>query len=432
MKRYLFIALIPFMAAAALFAYGARNFRYFAELGQLAPATMYRIHLKEDILSKSLAGCDDVRILDAKGKEVSRVIVVQRVHSEVPAEHSLEVTSYDPATRTVIARFPGNAAAVNAMTLDIPDSDFRRRITLSGSMNGTAWTVLQHGLIYDYTSQINLRSTTIRFPKSNYTYYRLTLTGAAKNGGTTMRLSYGDLNFEVDSGGEREIRIDGITVSWIPGGVAAPQYDTKSFIPPKLVPGDESTDILLEAQLPVDRIIFAVKNPLFYRRVLLYGGEDAKAESFLTEGMLFHAPALEQAERRDWIVCSAEKHRYYLFKIVNGDNPPLRIDGITLQWHPRLLFFMSDDGGPYRLCFGNPGAKAPEYDLVNYINEDNWETRAYNDLPYGAVQERLDYSPGIPEAIKDRLERWILTAVVLLITGIIGFWLYRIVRGAKK
>lgn len=53
-------------------------------------------------------------------------------------------------------------------------------------------------------------------------------------------------------------------------------------------------------------------------------------------------------------------------KIINHDNPPIKILGITGDYLIDKIVFEDPGGGPYRLYYGNPSATKPHYDLEFY------------------------------------------------------------------
>ncbi len=425
MKRLTVLAIL--LCASPLFPWSERNFKYDTSLGNLRPNTLYRVVLEEPILKKSSARCDDIRVYDAKGAEIPRVIITHRIDRGETDTYDLEVTEYDSAKGAVTARFRETPEAVNAIELDIADENFRRKCLVYGG-DGKAWRFLRQGTIYDYTSEINLRNTTIRFPLSKHRYFKVVIQGNGAGGARSIRLNYGGFSFSVDESGERRLRIDGITGVRSPIDDRIQPYSGRKFRAPALTSGNGETRILLEADLPVDRISLNAVNPYYHRKVLFYGGDDRHAESFLTEGSIFRFPGLEPVERNDTLYCSAETHRYYRFTIIDGDSPPLSFNDITLEWFPRYLFFMTIGPGEYRLCFGNRRAPRPEYDLTAFITEKNWEEKTYTGIIPGPIRERSDFRSIPLDGLKGSIERWVLTAVAVLLVIVLGVWLFRLVK----
>jgi hypothetical protein len=426
MKRIVMMAAL--LWAAPLFSWNADNFRYESDLGALGPSTLYRVTLDAPVLERSAAEGDDIRVFDEKGHEIPCVIIVHRA-LPAPEPRELEITDYDQAARTITARFTGAAETVNTITLDIPDDNFRRRCLVQGSNDGVSWRTLRQGLIYDYTSEVNLRSTSIAIPESGFRWYRIAIQGAAR-GGKSVRLAYGGMTFSADESGERVLRVDGVTASRIPAGEKAQPYQNKTFRNFIMTRDEDTTRILLEANLPVDRVSLGIASPYYMRKVFMYGGETAEADSFFTEGTVFRFPGLEPVERRDELYCSAEKHRYFRFKIQDDDSPPLSVGSITLEWFPRYLFFMSGAAGRYALSFGNPRVPQPRYDLAAFITQENWVGRRYTDIARGQITGRRDYRPSRLDGFRGRIERWVLIAVAAVLASVLGIWLFRLARKA--
>src|SRR5690606_23334128 len=52
--------------------------------------------------------------------------------------------------------------------------------------------------------------------------------------------------------------------------------------------------------------------------------------------------------------------------IVNHDDRPLKIKGITVNYYRDKVIFENTGNNSYRLLFGNPKAARPQYDLEHF------------------------------------------------------------------
>lgn len=117
--------------------------------------------------------------------------------------------------------------------------------------------------------------------------------------------------------------------------------------------------------VPVLDLTARSSSALFTRRfVAVTGGNDDQS----------HA-GREELGTADWtksgrgdvsltLVLNGERlPKKFILETDDGDNPPIALDGVVLRFAAPAILAKLSDGAPLFLCYGNPKASPPEYDL---------------------------------------------------------------------
>lgn len=419
-----------------------KDFQYCAEVaGPVRMDSLYQVHLTGAVLEKSGAGQEDVRLFSPSGKEVPFVLIENAPSAEAAETYPLEITGYSggPSSAVITMRLPEKHRPISVISLDIPDIDFKKRAVLSGSGDGKAWQALAEDAIYDFSSQVDLRKTKVEFPATDFRYFRLRLIDAkpAGAGDTSIRLKYEGLDFSVNGGMNKELRIHEAQ-----GGTAAPGektavYDERAFAKPQATQDkDGNTVVLIKAGLPADRFSFQISNPYYYRLVSISASDTGKEDSYLpvARGAIYRFPlSAGQHEAKTALDVRMPKRGYCKIVIENRNSPPLEVKGVTVAWIRKDVYFIAlGNEGRHSLCFGNPEAARPDYDLAHFVNSATLPRHPYERLNPGSIKENAEYEPPVPGGRRAKVETLVLKAVVVLLVIGIGFWLYALMRKAGE
>ena len=411
------------------------DFGYSVDLmGPIKGNTQYQVHLSKEILQKCATDCNDMRLFDAGHNEIPYVVIKNESPGEKLETYPLEITSYaDEADFALLTlKLPDKHRPIRLIDLDIADRDFLKSVVLEGSHDLKSWNRLAEDSLFDFSSQVDLRKTQIEFAKSDHRYYRLKLMDTRHAGGDSqsIRLKYEGLDFSVDRLKDKKLRIHKVMASTVSKSDRTVVYDEAVFRGLSAeMDKDRHTVIVLEASLPVDKISFDVSNPYYYRKVAVHTSETGKKDSyqFFIQGSIHSFPLSGSTESRNDIQHRTTKHRYYKFIIENQNSPPLNIKSIKFEWAQKYLYFIAlADAEKYALYFGNETVQRPNYDLSNFIRQDNWFEQKSEILPSSQTIQNDNYVPGVSKNKKARIERIILSGIVILLVLGIGFWLYKL------
>jgi len=415
-----------------------KDFQYCAEVnGQARANALSSIHLPAEVLEKSASGCIDLRLFGPGGRETPFVVIENVAPPEPQENYSLEITDYagNGTEASISMRLPEKRRPVTVIEIHTPDRDFKKRAVLSTSSDNKAWRVAAEDAIYDFSSRVDLRKTRIEFQKTDDRYFRLKLTddgGGKQQGKTSIKLRYEGLDFSVEGMQKKEIHIQDVQALTALSRERVPVYDTRPF--PNVsakTDKDGNTVIILKAGLPVERFSFAVANPYYSRNVMVSvrGADDEETYRFLARGTIYRFALDGRKEERTFIDARSPKQASYKIVIENRGNPPLDVKAVDLSWVRQDLYFLAlNDNDRHTLCFGNDTLARPEYDIARFITRENLGRHSPVSLAAGEPRVNADYVPKAPKQKRARIEKIILTVVVVVLVSGMGFWLFTLVR----
>lgn len=442
----LILVLLILCVPAAVFAgppLDIDNFLYSASItGPLEKGTLYRVSLSEEILRNCSHGCADARILDQDRNEIPYVIIESREKTSGGENYIFEITGYDdtPELETVTMRLRERHYAISSIRIQTQDRDFRKQVEVYGSHDLKTWNLLAKDSIWDFSSQVDLRKTEITFPESDYRYYRLVFRNAAdkKLREENIRLRYRDgittheLDFSVENAKKGSFHIDRVE-GRTPQSRVKPVYDEVVFSSFSSRKDGDHTIMDIEAAVPFESVLFDIADSYYFRKVNIYFSEDGKKGTYrlITTGQVYSFPLSETIEAKNEIECPGSWKGHYRFEIEDRSNPPLEIRNIKFKWVRRNLYFIALGHSPqYSLHFGNPSLKKPEYDIAQFVNQCNWQTHSARDIQLAPVVKTTHYRPAMAMDKKEQIEKAVLISIVVLLVGVIGYWLYSLVKNA--
>ncbi|HEO64571.1 MAG TPA: DUF3999 family protein [Spirochaetes bacterium] len=436
--RYFLLILslfLTFTIVDTLTASEGKGFQYSAMVkGPFKKGTLYRLKLSADILERTGIEQSDLRLFDSEKGETPYVILKNKVLSIKTNPIPFQIMDYkgNKQSADIIVRVrKGETRLIQSIDLDIKDRDFQKNVTIHGSYDLKKWTLLNQSLIYDFSRQVDLRKTNIRFDPSNYPYYRIRL-GGGKTSQKSIRLKYKDLDFNVEGFYNKKLRINKITGETVGKDVRPTIYDEKRVTGFTQTLDEKGQSVItLGGNVPADEVIFETSHLYYYRNVRVYYSETGgkKSYRYLTQGVI-HRFIRPQSlkERKNRIALEGEKHLYYRFVIENDRNPPIKITGITFRWVQRLLFFITlKDTDHYLLSLGNPPKERSEYDISRFIHQNNWFKQSYKDVP--SIIGIRKISRGDDSLNNDWLKDLdLLTIIVIVLVIVLGLWVYFLFR----
>ncbi|KJU85867.1 hypothetical protein MBAV_001939 [Candidatus Magnetobacterium bavaricum] len=427
------------MIPAGVVALTPADFQYNAEIKYaLKPNTLYRIHLTPEILDKCSPNCNDLRLLDADNNEVPYVILQDILPADKVETYALQITHYEAGdTRAdIVMKMPDKYKPVSTIELSIADSDFNKKAVLYASRNGTDWDFITQEGIYDFTSQVDLRKTNLQFNASDYPLYRLILTDAdmtTEGSQQTIHLKYDGLDFSAFGVKNKKVRINAVKASTTATTQQRVVYDKKVFSSDLLTKLDDrkNTVVAVDSAVPASSATLETSNPYYHRKVDVYyaiPGQKTDSDSYALYAThyVYSFPSVGQGASKDYFDLPPNPGRKYKFVVNNANNPPLIVKSVELNWVKRYLFFVSlKDSDGYVLCFGGSGLPVPQYDLASFVNQNSYFERPFESVGPVSVVPNARYKPP-SQRWSQRVEKAILTVVVVVLVVLIGLWIYRL------
>lgn len=433
----LLAALLPPAAASAQ---TPDEFTHRATVGGPFPAgKSFRIDLPDAVFRAGRPGLPDLRLLAPDGGECRYVIVEHAIPGEGERTYALPVESFDPGDDavTITAKIPAGADPLESIDLSIAERDFRKRAKVE-ALSGGAWIEVADGVVYDFSSQIDLRHLRINLPGVTGEKLRVTLVDDDPAGpagaGSQISLKFDGLDFSATRAAKKRLRVDGITARAAVRRAGETLYD--ETVHPldgvALVPeGTGERALLLAHHLPLDELRFAVDSAEFVRTVRVLAAEKPEGPfAEIGRGSLARTSLTGRPESRDTIRARSPRAGHLKIVFEDRNSPPLALRSVTARRVRRTLLFVPDRDLPeLTLCVGHPRLTAPAYDLATIIHQGNWhQGRAWESVALPPLSANA--APKLPASDDDRraAERALLIAVILLLTAGLGFWLYKVIQ----
>lgn len=374
------------------------------------------LELPAEVFSGLRPDLADLRV-GAHDREIPYVLSVEReadASSRVPTR-MFNLSSTGEET-TFILDLGRSGVFHDAVTIETTSENFRRIVEIQGSDDQRTWRTLNpRGQIFDYTVRdikpVAVRDTNVSYPDATFRY----------------------LLVRILNRGEAPLRIIGAAVS---RQVARPAREV-SYAPTITVSENSearSTDVIADLGapgIPHRRARLASPAVNFNRAVEIYDSEDREEWRLLDTGYLFSIQTDRFTGSNFELPYPESNRRYLKFSILNRDDAPVHIQGVTVFGVVRSILFPHEaNAGEYYLYFGNPNARRPRYDIEQisqYV-----DTATLDRVSVGPTVENPSYeAPVLPKPPLTERSPYILPVMLGVLVAVLAFLLLRVIGRAK-
>lgn len=434
-KITLFMLLISFNSYSQENNINKNDFKYYSDInGSIQKNKINSVYLRDDILDKSENDLKDIRIFNGSGNETPFIILDEKTPEDIKEIKNFEITDYSEQSGKdiIIAKLTEkNLSTIESIFFETSNNNFNKKIKIYGSDETQKWDFINENNIYDFSSKINLKKTQINFPKpKTYKYYKFEIQNLTQSEKDSMlRLNYKDLNLSINDYDSNNFRIDAINGETFSKNKEIINYDSKkiSFKSENI---DKKTVINLNNNIPINKILFDISDPYYYREVNIYQTKNDKFtdNKLILKDVIYDIGSGENNEKKFININNLKNIR---IEISNLDNPSLVINKITTQKIKNNLFFISNENN-YSLYIGNKDIQAPSYDINNYINQYNWFKTNYNILKLSSVNVNQRFIKGVSKEDNEKFQKNILMGIIFLISGLLAIWIFKMTKEVKK
>jgi len=408
------------------------------ELPAKAPAGLVEAPLPPEVLAAARADLADLRLVGPAGTPVPYVLRIDQGTSGQAISYRPQ-RLYNPVfvagqTSSVTVDF-GNHAARSRVDVDTPGTNFRRRVTVEASADGTAWqTLVKTAWLFRIAYAIGTyNKNTIALPDNDFRFLRLTVFNAPDD---PEQLPIRDV------------------LAWYVRSTAAPLAD----VPSRSVTTTENaklkaTEIEVDLgyeNLPLAEVTPAFADANFLRRVEVLGRnartriltepvenapprtrEIEEPWNTLTIGSVYRLPAGAGQDSTSGLTLAADgPGRYLLLRIYNGDDAPLKFTGLKVRRYQKYLGFRPEAIGAYKLYLGNSAAVRPQYDLENYAAR--LRTEGLTTAALGPVVANPQFAVAVTTIPWSERYAWLLWVALLAVGAVLGILVLRQARSARQ
>ena len=339
----------------------AQNFSHKAKINAVPKSGFYRIPLSTNMSALSQAEWQDVRIFDAKGKEVPYILRRENPYQNNNSYTAMNIQAAitNAEMQTLVVENP-NKVKLNHILLDMENAETDRSIRISGSNDNEKWFGIRDSV--NFTVWGNANETTLRkaieFPTTNYAFYQLEIKCKNKEPLNIIQVGYSvDTQYK-------------------------PAYNRVNNMRYTLKELQQKThiDVSMDGRNRIDRLLFYVREPKLYQRnvhiktQLQYRSN--KYYSLSRSKHQRHAAQYDETELtlnsnegnalNTQFILGTQHQAQFSLDIENNNNPPLQIDSIVAEQLNAYLVAELKTGSPYFLYLGDSNITAPVYDLVYF------------------------------------------------------------------
>lgn len=335
-----------FLLASCFYA-GAQNYTHSLSITS-RQGGLEALPVSTELKNVSNTGFNDVRILDKNNNEVPYFQVNESFtySSTRFKEYKLEDKHIDNKRYTVFTVLNPDKKPIQNIVLVIKNSDAFKMCDIEGSDDKQQWyAVSDHIYMYNLYDEGTVNAyRTLYFPRVNYKYIKIHISD----------LSTAPLNI--------------IKAGYFEGAISAGKLnlvkpDLYNFITDKEKKVSVAR-VVFSNSTPVDKMIFKIKAPNFYKRrahIFVSRSQSVKG------GTRLYREEITSFELNSESYNSFEFHNFrekeFEIEIENDDNPPLEIETIDMLQLQTYLVADFKAGENYTLFAGNKKLKTPSYDI---------------------------------------------------------------------
>ena len=395
------LIILFFLATATTFAQ-ADGYLYKRKLNKTEKENFYSIPLLPEIIARCKSDLNDIRIYNFTGKDTSEIPYLlewQGIKYEEKVIPFVRINgSYNEKCCSYLTFKFNKKQIINRIKLEIPDANFDKWVKIEGSSDNKNWfTIKEHLRIVRFQNMNeHFEYTTLDFPGTEYTYYRLKFDDDGSNRITVPNAYVYESKETPGSYSELKIK-------------SSKQTENKK---------EKTSELVVEFpyNYRIDHISVksnTIKN--FYRNINLYrsGGVIHTPKGNKENWYIINTSIFSSIENNA-INCNNEQIQRLKIEIINYDDEPVEISEIkAFAENCHLIANLPVSDNIY-LSYGKANDNAPTYDLIHFkekipatISETNYGTEEVS-MPPKATKNTL---------IKNKNWLWVAMSSIILLIG---------------
>lgn len=356
------------------------------------------VKIDAQVYNHSKYDLSDIRVVSDKGEIPYKLKMVERRKETVRFEPKFYNLSNVPNEYTEFYLDMGKKTQIiNKIHMVTPDKNFRRKVEIWGSDDGKKWLKIRGdaNIFSFYTDDYRTSLTDLNFSDTKRRYLKIVIWNKKE---TPLKI-------------ER---------CWV--------YNEKVFeasldeIPAKIVSRSENyekkrTEIILDVDyknIPKEEINLKFASGGYYRSVWVFGSDNAEDWRRLNSAVIYR---YNKENRNNVISLPESRDRYLKLFIYNQDDPPLKIEDISIKGNQRFIYFPVKKDKKYSLFYGNSDSKRPVYEFERLLPFMKSEKSIITDLKREQVNP--DFSK-VKKVIKGD-EKFLILPMVVFVVIALGF-----------
>lgn len=423
------------------------RFRYWKPIDRAAAKDeeIVAFNLDSDIYAATRPGIPDLRVLDDVQAEAPYQLEADMEYREERTHQSFstEIVTLKPDGNTleVSLRLPDKSPDADGFRFATPLTNYERKVRVSGSADGAQWTPLvADGIIFDYSRFMDVSNREIALPKNSFRVFKISIEDVTdekesplKELTRSFRGDREDQRVERTIIERRPFRIDRIG-AWHVVTRERVQKAKMAFYPvtgfdAKVDTSKKQTIVSVRTRRePITRFTLETSNRNFSRRALVEApvvhGVNTEWHT-IAEATISNFSFRKQHREESTISFAERREEQFRIVILNEDNPPLNITGVTAEGSVQRVVFLAQPAKVYRVFYGSETAAAPKYEAATVLatlRQDYVPVQAR--LGVQAENTEFGGAPGV--TMRGLLNNWLFlgSAIGLMVIGL-GWCLFR-------
>lgn len=303
----------------------------------------------ESVWQHSLPDLGDLRLYSG-ASEIPYTLETERGSFEIQRKELrvLQPGRVDGKTQFLLDM--SGIAEYDRVELRLAAKDFVAHARVDGNddLHGNHWSTLGSTTLYDLSKEKLGHNSTLQIPLATYKYLRVTIDASLKPS-------------DILGSAAEVTRSQKAVWQAIPSGPAIEQQGKDTVV-----------TFSIPENVPVERAVFEIDaaQPSFRREVEIRGGNGQSLDA--GEITRVHMKRGGQKIDVDQESVDVQGIGSGVLKLVvhNGDDPPLKITGVSLQQFERRIYFEASPGTQVELYYGDPKLEAPVYDYAKLFQRD--------------------------------------------------------------
>jgi hypothetical protein len=332
---------------------------------------IHRVVLDGTTVGRALTDMADLRI-DFNGTEVPHAArQLTGSTRETVLRPQVMNKGFVPGAGTRLTLDIGGIGKHSRLRIASTESNYRRRVQIETSADSRSWSIVRRdGYVLNFEhDQRRITAHEVDYPVSTHRYVRATFADWLKPETLT------DVTLLL----HETIPAQVVTIAT---AVPVPKPDIAA----------RSMEYMLDlgTATSFDRVRVEVEDREFHRAARFLISADGRAWRYAADGFLSRIGDQSQLTLQG----GNERARHIKLIIFHQDDRPIRIAKVHLEAPAGEVQFLPQERGLYWLCYGNPQARRPTYDLPILI--DRREGGGVEAVALGAEKRNPDYQPRTP------------------------------------
>jgi len=407
-KRYILVLIFLAMIVKADFS--EMDWQYKKQIGVSDIEGIGRVKIDVEVYNNSKYDLSDLRVIDDDGKEVPYKLETLKSEKEAvcfePKMYNLSNVPYE-YTEFYLDVGEENKT-INRLQIVTPDKNFRKKVEIWGSDDGIKWLNIRDdaNIFSFYNEEYRTSLTDIKFPDTRRRFFKIVIWDRE----------------------ERSLKVEGCLV-----------YDEKivkvslGSLPFKILSREENnqkkrTEIILDViykNIPKKEVNLKFSSDRYHRNVWVFGSDDAEDWQFLSSAIIY----MFNKENKNNIISFPEsRNRYFKLFIYNQDDPPIKIDDMSIKINQCFVNFPVKRNKKYYLFYGNSYAERPLYEFERLLSFMETEKKVLLDLGDEQLNEKFSR---IKEVIMEEETVFVWSMIAFVIIAL-GYLIFKSLKGINE